>query len=95
MEVYSDDGYPGGSFDRPEYRRMMGDIGAGGINCVIFKDNSRPGRNYPELGRLMEEYFPRLHPSAYKTSKGCKGFDRQSGGGAGADSGAGGRKSGG
>lgn len=59
VEVYSDDGYPGGNFDRPEYRRMMRDVEAGGINCVIFKDNSRLGRNYPELGRLMEEYFPR------------------------------------
>lgn len=58
VEVYSDDGYPGGSFDRPEYKRMMRDIEAGKLNCVIFKDNSRLGRNYPELGRLMEEYFP-------------------------------------
>jgi len=58
VEIYSDDGYPGGNFDRPEYKRMMQDIEAGKINCVIFKDNSRLGRNYPELGRLMEEYFP-------------------------------------
>ena len=58
VEIYSDDGYPGGNFDRPEYKRMMRDIEAGIINCVIFKDNSRLGRNYPELGRLMEEYFP-------------------------------------
>lgn len=58
VEGYSDDGYPGGNFDRPAYRRMMEDIEAGKINCVIFKDNSRLGRNYPELGRLMEEYFP-------------------------------------
>lgn len=58
VEVYSDDGYPGGNFDRPEYKRMIRDIEAGKINCVIFKDNSRLGRNYPELGRLMEEYFP-------------------------------------
>lgn len=46
------------AFDRPEYKRMIADIEAGKINCVIFKDNSRLGRNYPELGRLMEEYFP-------------------------------------
>ena len=58
VEAYSDDGYPGGSFDRPEYKRMMRDIEAGNVNCVIFKDNSRLGRNYPELGRLMEDYFP-------------------------------------
>lgn len=58
VEVYSDDGYAGGNFDRPDYQRMIRDIEAGHINCVIFKDNSRLGRNYPELGRLMEDYFP-------------------------------------
>lgn len=57
-EVYSDDGYSGGNFERPAYKRMIRDIEAGKVNCVIFKDSSRLGRNYPELGRLMEDYFP-------------------------------------
>ncbi len=39
---------------------MIADVEAGKINCIIFKDNSRLGRNYPELGRLMEEYFPQM-----------------------------------
>lgn len=39
VEVYSDDGYPGGNFDRPEYKRMIADIEAGKINCIIFKDD--------------------------------------------------------
>ena len=59
--IYSDDGYSGGNFDRPGYRRMISDIEAGKINCVIFKDNSRLGRNYPEIGKLMEEYFPQMN----------------------------------
>lgn len=58
VSVFSDDGYAGGSFDRPDYRRMIGEIETGAVNAVIFKDNSRLGRNYPELGRLMEDYFP-------------------------------------
>lgn len=58
VTLYSDDGYAGGSFDRPDYKRLIGDIEAGTINCVIFKDLSRLGRNYPELGRLLEDYFP-------------------------------------
>ena len=57
---FSDDGYAGGSFDRPAYRRMIEWIEDRKINCIIFKDNSRLGRNYPELGRLMEEYFPQM-----------------------------------
>lgn len=60
VEVYSDDGYAGGNFNRPDYQRMIRDIEAGKINCIIFKDNSRLGRNYPELGRLMEDYFPQM-----------------------------------
>ena len=58
VAVYSDDGYGGGTFDRPCYQDMIRDVEAGRINCIIFKDNSRLGRNYPELGRLMEDYFP-------------------------------------
>lgn len=60
VTVYSDDGYAGGNFDRPAYQRMIRDLEAGKINGVIFKDNSRLGRNYPELGRLMEDYFPQM-----------------------------------
>ena len=52
VTVYSDDGYAGGSFNRPRYQDMIRDIERGKINCIIFKDNSRLGRNYPELGRL-------------------------------------------
>lgn len=58
VEVYTDDGYAGGSFDRPDYKRLISDIEAGAVNCIIFKDLSRLGRNYPELGRLLEDYFP-------------------------------------
>lgn len=58
ITVYSDDGYAGGNFKRPRYQALIRDIESGKINCIIFKDNSRLGRNYPELGRLMEDYFP-------------------------------------
>ena len=58
VTVYSDDGYAGGDFKRPRYQALIRDIESGKINCLIFKDNSRLGRNYPELGRLMEDYFP-------------------------------------
>ena len=58
VTVYSDDGYAGGNFNRPRYQALIRDIESGKINCIIFKDNSRLGRNYPELGRLMEDYFP-------------------------------------
>lgn len=58
VERYTDDGYPGGNFNRPDYQRMIRDIETGTINCIIVKDLSRLGRNYPELGKLMEDFFP-------------------------------------
>lgn len=57
-DIYADDGYSGVDFDRPEFRRMMEDIEAGNVNCVIVKDLSRLGRDYIEAGRLIQKTFP-------------------------------------
>ena len=54
---YTDDGYSGGSFDRPDWKRIMADIEAGKITTVIAKDMSRIGRNYLEVGYYTEIYF--------------------------------------
>ncbi|MCL2578259.1 MAG: recombinase family protein [Defluviitaleaceae bacterium] len=56
-----DNGYSGVDFLRPSFNEMMKDIEAGKINCVIVKDFSRLGRNYIEVGELMDEIFPRLN----------------------------------
>lgn len=55
---YIDDGYSGINFDRPSFKRMITDIEAGKINCVITKDLSRLGRNYLETGAYIEIFFP-------------------------------------
>lgn len=58
--VYTDDGYSGVNFERPDFRRMLEDIRRGIVNCVIVKDLSRFGRNYIEAGRYIEKIFPLL-----------------------------------
>lgn len=57
-EEYIDDGYSGTNFDRPAFTKMMENIKAKKINCVIVKDLSRLGRNYIETGRYLENIFP-------------------------------------
>lgn len=60
VKVYADDGVSGSSFSRPDFERMMEDIEAGVIDCVIVKDLSRFGREYIEAGNLLERVFPSL-----------------------------------
>ncbi len=58
-EFYVDDGFTGRNFNRPAFQRMISDIEAGRIGCVITKDLSRLGRNYIESGSYMEVFFPK------------------------------------
>ena len=60
VSTYTDDGYSGVNFERPEFQRMLSDIREGKIDCVIVKDLSRFGRNYIESGRYIEKIFPML-----------------------------------
>ena len=55
---YIDNGVSGTRFDRPEFTRMVNDMRAGEIDCIVVKDLSRLGRNYLETGDYLEKIFP-------------------------------------
>ena len=54
---YTDDGWSGGNFERPDWRRLIADIEAGKVGCVIAKDMSRIGRDYLQTGFYTEVLF--------------------------------------
>ncbi len=59
VNVRVDDGYSGTNLNRPAFKQMLDDIDKGIINCVIVKDMSRLGRNYIEIGELIQRLFPK------------------------------------
>ena len=54
---YTDDGWSGGNFDRPAWKRLVADIEAGKVTHLLCKDLSRIGRNYLQTGFYTEVMF--------------------------------------
>ena len=55
---FMDDGISGVTMDRPGFVDMIRQLEEGRAAAVFVKDLSRLGRNYIEVGRLTEEFFP-------------------------------------
>lgn len=55
---FLDDGISGVTMDRPSFVEMIQQLEQGRAAAVFVKDLSRLGRNYIEVGRLTEEFFP-------------------------------------
>ena len=54
---YTDDGWSGGNFERPSWKRLIADIEAGKVGAVLAKDMSRIGRDYLQTGYYTEVFF--------------------------------------
>ena len=59
-DCYRDNGETGTNFERPGFQRMMEDVKAGRVDCIIVKDLSRFGRDYIVVGDYLEQIFPFL-----------------------------------
>jgi len=58
LVTFCDDGISGVTMNRPGLKEMLERLEAGQAAAVFVKDMSRLGRNYIEVGRLTEEFFP-------------------------------------
>ena len=54
---FTDDGFSGGSFERPGWKQMLSRIENGDISTVIVKDMSRVERDYLQVGFYTEVFF--------------------------------------
>jgi len=54
---FSDDGFSGGNFERPDWKHMIVEIEKGNVSTVISKDMSRVGRDYLQTGFYTEVFF--------------------------------------
>ncbi len=55
---FVDDGITGTTMKRPGFQKMIAAIESGYISAVFVKNLSQLGRNYIEVGKLAEEFFP-------------------------------------
>ncbi len=75
VDRYYDNGYKGTSFDRPEFNRLMMDVKENKIDCIVVKDLSRFGRDYVEMGNLIEKLFPYLEVRFISISENYDSYD--------------------
>lgn len=72
---YSDDGWSGGNFERPAWKRMVADIEANKIGTVIVKDMSRVGREYLQTGFYVDVFFREHNVRFIAISNGIDSLD--------------------
>lgn len=58
---YTDDGWSGGNFDRPAWKKLTADIEAGRVGTVIAKDLSRIGRDHLQVDYYTDIFFRKYH----------------------------------
>ena len=70
---FLDNGISGVTMNRPGFVEMMQQLEQGKAAAVFVKDLSRLGRNYIEVGRLTEEFFPNHDMQKKSTVYGSSG----------------------
>lgn len=71
---YVDDGYTGTDTNRDSFQRLLSDIYAKEVNCVIVKDLSRLSRNYTDAGSLIENLFVQMNVRFISLAEGIDSY---------------------
>lgn len=58
VEEIIDDGFSGTSLNRPDLQRLLSMVEQNQVGVILMKDLSRLGRNYLEVGYLLDLVFP-------------------------------------
>jgi len=58
--TFADDGWSGTNFERPQVQELLDMARRGKVSCILVKDLSRWGRNYPEVSEYLDNIFPFL-----------------------------------
>ena len=75
---YTDDGWSGGNFERPAWKKLIADIEAGKVAHVIVKDMSRAGRDYLQTGFYTEVFFRQYNVHFVAIANGVDSDDQNS-----------------
>lgn len=73
-ETYVDDGCTGTDTNRADFQRLLADIYAKKVNCVIVKDLSRLSRNYTDAGSLIENLFVQMNVRFISLAEGVDSY---------------------
>ncbi|MCL2562710.1 MAG: recombinase family protein [Oscillospiraceae bacterium] len=76
---FTDDGYSGGTFDRPGWKAMIAEIEKGNVAAVIVKDMFRVGRDYLQTRFYTEVFFREKGVRFIAVANGIDSQDRDSG----------------
>ena len=71
---YVDDGYTGTDTNRDSFQKLLSDIYAKKVNCVIVKDLSRLSRNYTDAGSLIENLFVQMNVRFISLAEGIDSY---------------------
>jgi hypothetical protein len=73
-ETYVDDGCTGTDTNRADFQRLLADIYAKKVNCVIVKDLSCLSRNYTDAGSLIENLFVQMNVRFISLAEGVDSY---------------------